>query len=146
MNLIYLVFQESCIFIGQGNFAQAETVVEGDHKTEEGKQTQQHFHSLKMCWVHCFLFCSTDHWRTGTGLSKWPHKGKGQSFGGLPHFLPAFQQRESATFLIAMRLPLNSLTWDFGVGVREERLGMEKQTPVPTTEFKLPHNFHGTNV
>ena len=56
------------------------------------------------------FFCSTAQEGTWTGLPKWLCQGKGQCFGCLPHFLPAFKQMESATCFIAKSSPLRSWT------------------------------------
>lgn len=136
MYLIFtLYFRKSCIFIGRGNFVQAETEEEGG-TTEQEKGNKPKsisiFWRCARCIVFSFVLQTTE--EPGSDHQNGRNRKK-VSFGCLPHFLPAFQQRDSTTSLRAISLPLNSLTWDFGAGVGEERPGMEKQTPMPSAEY-----------
>lgn len=59
--------------------------------------------------------------------------GKGQCFGSLPNFWPAFKQTLSATCFTAKSLPLPAGLPHWSGGWRRET-GMDKPTLVPTTK------------
>lgn len=100
-------------------------------KSQNRKKTNQTaFHSLKILIGVLFSLLFFSPLKNLDGWSKWLHHRKGQCFGCLSNFSPAFQQTESATFFITKSSPVNSLTSSREPRA-EESSRMDKQTLVP---------------